>query len=397
MNILVVGGSTTNKGAYLMLLAVLHQAREHIDNANLVISPTIGNTAPLEAIGYKRLDFPMFHSSATKALDRVLKYPKIMQLAYKLFKKVDYYGEVPIRDIDVVVDVSGFAYSDQFGAAPLEGLKKQVDFYQKRGINYIIMPMALGPFSETQKLAKAAFENIDLIHARDTGSYEFIKELLPSKENIFKAPDITLSLSTDRDLPFSVGEKGEYCCIVPNEKMIDKARDSWRSNYTVALSGGIDQILEGSTMHILLLVHNDVGSKDEKLTKEIYKAYESNSRVTMCQHDDPLVLKKIIKEASFIIGSRFHSLASALSSDTPCISTSWAHKYELLFEDYNMKEYSHREYDQGFHDSIDSILDFDNRKKLSNAIQLVNKSNLIDNSAMWSRISKQIVSVRLIK
>ena len=54
--------------------------------------------------------------------------------------------------------------------------------------------------------------------------------------------------------------------------------------------------------------------------------------------EDPLFIKGIIHESIGLVGSRFHSLASALYSSTVAIGTGWSHKYEYLFKSFDFKE-----------------------------------------------------------
>ena len=51
-----------------------------------------------------------------------------------------------------------------------------------------------------------------------------------------------------------------------------------------------------------------------------------------------LEVKGLISSAYIVVTSRFHGLASALNSCVPSLATSWSHKYQELFKEYNQSD-----------------------------------------------------------
>jgi colanic acid/amylovoran biosynthesis protein len=77
-----------------------------------------------------------------------------------------------------------------------------------------------------------------------------------------------------------------------------------------------------------------------------------------------LEVKGIISQCYMTFSSRYHGIVSSLNTGVPCLATSWSHKYETLFKDFNRE---------------DCVLDPKNHKAMMNKIGqfLDEKNNLI--------------------
>ncbi|MCG6221254.1 polysaccharide pyruvyl transferase family protein, partial [Vibrio diabolicus] len=79
------------------------------------------------------------------------------------------------------------------------------------------------------------------------------------------------------------------------------------------------------------------GKHDGELCEKV-KAATPHS-IEIIQETNPLKVKGLIGSSRGIICSRFHGCVSALTQGIPCVGTSWSHKYESLFDEYNRADF----------------------------------------------------------
>ncbi len=127
------------------------------------------------------------------------------------------------------------------------------------------------------------------------------------------------------------------------------------------------------------------GKKDFDLANEISKKVDG---INIFKEEDPLKVKGIIDKSSGVIGSRFHSLVSSLSQATPALGTSWSHKYQMLFKDYDFEDgiltldSSIEEIER----KIDILIDEDSRLELIKKLE--EKSQYLKglSNEMWEKV-----------
>lgn len=371
-----------NKGAELMLRAIIQKVRERYPDAILVMAPTPANG-----------------SQPFQKFTQLGIFPKAFLWRYGIQwgdyagflpqKMREMYGLILDRDVDVVLDAAGFSYSDQWGIETSKELAASSKRWKKQGTKVILMPQAFGPFKNKniQSYVKDWCENIDLIFAREIDSYKHLTELCGENEKIKIAPDFTNLIGGV--LPEAFEINNFRVALIPNCRMIDKTKKDVGESYLPFMIECAKYLLKKNAKPFIL-VHE--GEKDLELAKRIS---ESSGNIPIITEVDPLKIKGILGVSQAVIGSRFHGLVSALSQGVPSLAAGWSHKYVRLFEDYGFPEgiLSVNDDPVNIKSKIDLILDSTSSSKLRE--RLLKHSEDLKNKSMdaWGFVFEQIDQV----
>lgn len=341
MIIEIHGAGFNNKGAEMMLRTTIAELSHRLPAARLAIDPSYGSYSKRAQLGLYQL-FPLRTHVGTPAFNFRLWRQKVVSSIFidSVFKRIFglfpfSLGLVTLSKIDAFVDISGFAYSDQWGPEPIRDLANLVKQYAGHKKPVILLPQAYGPFldAESRNAFCYVLDNATLVYARDRKSFAYANEL-SSRNNLFIAPDITF-FYPDGNPPRTPKTSSEFVCVIPNIRMLDQGVDDWGQKYVKLLIRGISEIVKYG-YEVQILVHDSTG-QDEQIAIEIQEKIKNNS-ITMIDEKNPLKLKKIIGKSKFILSSRYHSLIAAFSKAVPAIGLGWSHKYELLFDDFNCND-----------------------------------------------------------
>jgi colanic acid/amylovoran biosynthesis protein len=313
------GTGTHNRGAELMAIAIGERMRSSFPEVRFVVARGFG-----EAEARKRHVF-LTDANLLGGLEYRLAGAVLRNVGPAIRSSL---GFVHPREIDVVLDASGFSYSDQWGPRQAEFLVAKMETPDRTGTPLILLPQALGPFEDSgvARASRALFERAALICARDEQSHSVAAPLVdPSK--LRRYPDFTVGVEprqpTELELPDS------FSAIVPNYRMLDKTGEG--DEYLSFLGAAIER-LGSAGMNPLVVLHD--AADDRKVIERV----RTNRRIDVIEHRDPRVLKGILGRADLVVGSRFHGLVSSLSQGVPCIGAGWSHKYPELFKDFGVPE-----------------------------------------------------------
>lgn len=342
-----------------MLLAVVERLRAAYPDATLSMTPSAPHgSQPLSKITALGLcPKASFYFLGTEWGDAACLIPSKIRRRY---------GLVLDREVDVIIDAAGFAYSDQWGTADSLELARMTRRWRRQGTKVVLMPQAFGPYTDpvTRSAIKESVDNADLVCPRDSISYRYLTSVTGERDYIRQYPDFTNLI--EGVAPGEAGSEKRGVAIVPNYRMVDMTDVATSDSYVPFMIRCAEYLVELNARPYVL-VHE--GVNDERMAEQISEACGG---IPVVREDDPLKIKGILGASDAVVASRFHALVSALSQGVPSVATGWSHKYQELFDDY------------GFPEGLLSLND-----DFSNARALLEK--LVDNE------TRQAISVRLLQ
>ena len=369
-----------NKGAELMLYAIIQKINERYPNAKISIAPVYGGS---DDTFEKMRDLKLYPKASIwkKGVDfgRIAEFMPNKDLLRK-------YGLIFNSEVDVVLDAAGFSYSDQWGPNTSRELSVSSKQWKKNDTKFIMLPQALGPFRDPkiQKYVKRWAKNADLIFPREKDSYQYLTDLVGKQDKIKQFPDFTNLVKGT--LPEGYDASNKRIALVPNYRMIDMTSQKEGDAYLPFMIR-CAKYLVAQNQQPFILVHE--GNNDRMLAEKIS---ETVGGIPIITETDPLHIKGILGSCDATIGSRFHGLVSALSQGVPSLATGWSHKYQRLFEDYMFIEglVSVLDSDEQLHQKIDLLIKPESSIILKE--QLTERSNELKalSEEMWQLVFDEI-------
>jgi polysaccharide pyruvyl transferase WcaK-like protein len=363
-----------NKGAMMMLLAAIQKINARYPDARIVIEPTpIDGTQPY-------IEIARVGSYLKGGFTRCGCYFGFL-FEFIPAKVRSAYGIVLEKEIDVVLDAAGFAYTDQWGVGMNRDLARASSRWKRNNTKFILLPQAFGPFNSKKSKGYASqwLNNADLVCARDQTSQEIISSIVGARTSQKYFRDFTNLLNPKFEKRYSDLEGA--VAVVPNMRMVDMSSNISKGGYFEFLSEAIDCI-KSSGKDVFLLAHE---GDDLCILGDLQFKYKE---LSIIEEDDPQVVKGVLANCSFVLASRFHAIVSCLSQNVPCIGTGWSHKYERLYADYDSSEYLIKDISD-FEKLSDCIAALsDDKFRASVGLQLKQHSEILkeESESMWEQV-----------
>jgi|GEM_PF-1395678 len=358
VNVLIVGANFVNKGAEAMLLTVKRELLLKIEDVQFFM---LCRSYEKELAENKGI-IPVFedqHSLQAKIsvfADRVK--GKIIKTITG--KNKPYYFPFPfkqiekkIKKIDLIIDISGFAYSDSWGKPMVMETIRLLNFSKKHHSKFYFLPQAWGSFNNPD-VAKATAEMLnksDKFYARDLVSQKYLASLLKKKTHeIPLLHDIVFAYEEENvktDVLLKTGYKKTNRLLIgisPNLRVYEKGTTTGKDNDYIQLLLQLCYYCITTLQADVLFIPNEIfplRQKDDRyVCKILYEALNDRERsFILNDYYSASEIKYCVSQVDFLISSRFHALIFGLLHSKPVMAISWSHKYKELFSLFEMEEF----------------------------------------------------------
>lgn len=261
------------------------------------------------------------------------------------------------RDIDALIDISGFALGDAWaGMVPFYEYHNSL--FEAFGKPVIFLPQAFGAFLQdgVRKVAIKALNLCDFAYARDQRSHAYLLDLegVP-QEKIGLAPDIAFNFTpapqkeTDALLQEKGWKPGErpWIGIIPNMRVYERVEGQGAENrYVKLLLHVAKHFIEQLGCNVILMPHEIRFVVNEKIRDDRYLIGLLADYLGHPEHVLALTgqysaeyLKAVVGRMHMVVGSRYHGIIAALSQYIPSVILGWSHKYNELAKEAGIERY----------------------------------------------------------
>lgn len=308
--VLITGANFWNQGAYMMLRAAADACRDR-----------------LSAVPALDLRYGSERQKRAEGLDTAVlveEFGPARSLGLNLLPRRvrDRMPVITARDIAGVIDVSGFAWGDQWAHARLSARAKRFKSFALAGKPVVLLPQAFGPFEETAHSAELVLRYSSLIFARDRLSLDYLSALserVGGRAQISTAPDFTAPLPPIEPsrLDFDSSVLGRSVAIVPNVNIAARGSEK---DYIRTLANLASEV-SAAGLQPLGIIHDRSGDA------RLLDAAGIHTRIDGL---NGLELKWVLSRVRAAVSGRYHASVSSLSAGVPTVIHGWSHKYEDL-------------------------------------------------------------------
>lgn len=341
-NIIITGGGLVNKGAQAMSFITACELHQRFPNHIIYLLSTTDQKRTNEELSqyiFKIMGwYPMKFAAAQSNI--------ILKLICSLKNHSEFKeAEEIYKNCDLMVDISGYSLGSNWSDKICNDYLDNIEFAKAFGIPVVLLPQSFGPFNFTgrerlENRIRNLLPGVKKIYSREKEGFDLLQKKY-GLSNVELAPDIVLSNQKidyqdayikipELEIPFI---SDNSVALIPNAKIMGPMDE--KSVYEMYIN--IVKCLLELNKKVYLISHS---SGDMIICETIKKSFAYEERVYLLTKDySCLEFNALIKQFSFCIASRFHSIVHALKNSVPCISIGWAVKYEELLSQFGQDQY----------------------------------------------------------
>lgn len=338
--VLIVGGNFQNKGAQAMVFTAVDILKRKIDNADIYVA--IEDDFQEQETEKHKYNFSICSWSPWKEL--------LMNNAFYIFRRskgIDEAERKLIRETDLIIDISGFALSSQWGIKASVLYLLKIIMAGKYGIDYIILPQSIGPFhykgiigNAVKILIRYCLKYPKEVYIREEQGIESVKAL--TKREVKKSRDIVLEHKDYKLENIYKNPNREFDIVKPEKKavlIVPSERVEERIGTTECLSIYEDIIgIIRKRGHAVYIARHS--SEDFDISLEIKEMLKHDKEVVLVYEEmDAIEIRSFISGFEYIVSSRYHAIVHAYKEGVPAVAIGWAVKYGELMKDYSQEQY----------------------------------------------------------
>lgn len=259
-----------------------------------------------------------------------------------VFLKSSLSGLKILKKADLVMDIGqGDSFSDIYGCTHYDS----IDFIHILSRHfkkpYIFLPQTIGPFKDNIACEKAikSLSKSSMVMVRDKASYEYVKKICPSQNNVREYLDVAFVLPYNR-IDFDKGYTHvglNVSALLWNGGYTKNNQFNLACDYKELIRNIIDFFLQQSNTKVHLIPHVVLQERnienDYEICYDLWRNY-SNSNLLLAPFPlDPIEIKSYIAGMDFFMGARMHATIAAYSANVPVVPMAYSRKFNGLFED----------------------------------------------------------------
>jgi colanic acid/amylovoran biosynthesis protein len=341
--IIIISAHFRNKGSVAMLISTLKSLRNLIPDAKFCLASGY-HVRVRDYEKAKSYGLRIFEYRFTKK-DRTFYLKSIISMVSELI------------NANVVVDLSGFVYSDKTRKTGIfvKGLTILLCRLFRKPV--ILYSQSLGPFSSkfTRILCKICLQRANIIVVRGNISKNhlyglgIIKNVQVYPDSAFLLEPVSQKRINDilekenikkREGVLKIG-------IAVNIRIYERTKGRGTKNQYVRIMTQLSDFLVENLNAELVFVPYEFpyqsamrGYDDRLVARMIYAKAKNKHRIQLIENEyDPRDLKALTRIFDLFIGCRFHSIVASTSMCVPTIAIGWSHKYLEMMEMLGQEKY----------------------------------------------------------